>query len=351
MADSISRARGERESSWLVLRRGLAVVCRLLRGPATKDELLVAVRESVDPEAYSDVSSAAERALKHDRAVLKRQLGIQIRFDRRQGLYELEDMDGLPWLDLGEEDLAAIAVVYNAFDQAGPEATRVRAFLDRIVGLLPEERSQVVQQRRRVLTFDLRELDEAPISPRVMQVVRQAVIERRRLGFRYRAAGQSDQPPRYHEVEPYGIVFKRGHYYLECFDLYSRVEAREREVHEEHRDLRLQGIVDDEMLCVLPEKLPPGRRRQKRYPVCYRLAPLAVGHGVSRHFTDMQVERQPDGSVIVEATTANPWEAARALLHYGENCIVLGGSEVLREMHRCVAAMAKNYDLLAFEVK
>jgi len=223
--------------------------------------------------------------------------------------------------------------------------------LDRIEGLLPPERVATIQRQRRVLTFDLRELDEAPISPRVMKVVQQAAGERRRLGFRYRAAGQGDQPPRYHEVEPYGIVFKRGHYYLECFDLYSRGEATGWEAHEEHRDLRLQGILDDEMLCVLPEKLPPGRRRQKRYPVRYRLAPAAISHGVSRHFTDMQVERQSDGSVIVEATTANPWEAARTLLHYGENCVVLGGGEVLRETRRCVAAMAKNYDLLAFEVR
>jgi hypothetical protein len=298
MAEFTSRTHGERASSWLVLHRGLAIVCRLLRGPATRDELLAAVRESVDPGAYSDVSSAAERALKHDRAVLKKQLGVQIRFDRRLGAYELDDMGNLPWLDLGEEDLAAMAVVYNAFEQAGPEAARVRAFLDRIESLLPPERLETIRQRRRVLTFDLRELDEAPISPRVMKIVQQAVGKRRRLGFRYRAAGQGDRPPRYHEVEPYGIVFKRGHYYLECFDLYSRVEVHERETHEEQRDLRLQGIVDDEMLRVLPEKLPPGRRREKRYPVRYRLAPMAVSHGVSRHFTDMQVERQPDGSVI-----------------------------------------------------
>ena len=104
------------------------------------------------------------------------------------------------------------------------------------------------------------------------------------------------------------------------------------------------------MLAVLPDRLPPGRRPQGDYTVRYRLAAPAVRNGVSRHFADMQVEKLADGSAVITATTHDPWDAARTLLHYGDSCTVLGGDEVLREMRKIVAAMAKNYDLLPLEV-
>ena len=63
--------RGDRDSSWLVVRRALAIVRRLLRGPATKYELLHAVRADVGPGAYNDAPPAAELALKRDRAALE----------------------------------------------------------------------------------------------------------------------------------------------------------------------------------------------------------------------------------------------------------------------------------------
>jgi predicted DNA-binding transcriptional regulator YafY len=349
MPDLGSHARGERDASWLVLQRGLAIVRRLMRSPADKAELLRAVRESVDPEAYSDQPRAAERALKNDRAALRR-LGIEIGFDRRAGVYRLASLGEAAWLDLGDDELAAMALLYNAFADAGQEAARVRSLLDRIRDLLPAERADAIQRQRAVLSIELRELDENPIPPRVMQVVQQAVAERRRLGFRYRPPATGEEGPRYHEVEPYGIVFRRGHYYLECFDLYSREGPYDRTTHEHHAEFRLQGMLDDDMLRVLPERLSPGRRPQRRYPVRYRLAPAALRHGISRHFADMQVERLPDGSAMVEATTDNEWEAVYTLLSYGENCVVLGGDAVLHLMRQRVAAMAKNYDLLAFEV-
>jgi len=341
--------RGDRNTSWLVIQRGLALIRRLMRGPATKDELLQAVRAAIGPDAYSESSGAADRALKNDRALLRGKLGIEIAYDRGQGVYWLADLGDAAWLDLPDDDLAAIGFIYKTFAAAGPEAARVRNFLTRIGALLSPERRAAVQRLRPAISIDLRELDERPISARVMQVVQQAVHERRRLGFNYRAASQEDRLPRYHEVEPYDILFRHGHWYLEGYDLFSRGAQHGEVLQQKHRGFRLQGILDDEWLAVLPERLPPGRRPQKRHVVRYRLTASAIAHGVSRHFADMRVEHLPDGSALVEGTTADPWTAARELLHYGENCVVLGGDEVLGHMRRMVAAMAKGYDLLAFE--
>lgn len=346
---SSSRSRGDRNPSWLVLRRGLAIIRRLMRSPATKAELLTAVRTAVGPDAYSESASAAERALKNDRAVLRDKLGVEIVYDRSKGVYWLANLGDLPWLDLTDDDLAAIVTIYNSFVGAHPEAERVRAFLDRIGSLMPPERRQAVQAQRVSLTVQWRELDETPVPERVQQVLHRAITQRHRVGFNYRAATTGARV-RYHEVEPYGIVLRDGHYYLECFDLFSRGADNDQTPHHQHRRLRLLGIVDDEMLRVLPERLPPGRRPQRSYLVKYRLAPPAVHHGVSRHFADMHVEKQVDGSAIVTATTYDPWEAVRILLHYGDSCVVLGGPELLREMRRVVVGMAKNYDVLVYEM-
>lgn len=348
MSNSSSRPRGDRNASWLVLQRSLAIVRRLLRGPATKKELLEAVRLAVGTEAYSASDTAAAHALKNDRAALAAHLGIQAAFDRSLGCYRLTSLGEAPWLDLDDDMLAAIATIYTTFTSGGPEADQVRAFLDQIAALLPPERLECI--RRPAVSILLRDLDERPVASRVLETVQRAVVERRRLGFHYSAAAPAERELRYHEVEPHEVVFREGHYYLECFDLYSRGEPRGEITHNQYRRLRLQGIVDDDMLRVLPERLAPGRPRRRSYPVRYRLAAPAVHHGVSRHFADMQVEKSADGAALVTGTTYDPWEAARTLLHYGDSCTVLGGDEVLREMRKIVAAMAKNYELLAFEV-
>jgi predicted DNA-binding transcriptional regulator YafY len=351
MAERTARSRGSRNPSWLVLQRGLALVRRLLRGPATAADLLAAVRHDLTPDAYGDDEQAALLALKHDRAALKTNLGIELRFKRSEGVYELASLGDTPWLDLSDDALGALALLYDTFEQTGPTTASVRQFLDLIAGLLPEERLATLQSRRQVLHIELRELDRHAAPERVQQVVARAIHERRRLGFNYQAAAQDDSRPRYHEVEPYEIVLREGHYYLEAYNLFSCSEQQNRVKQEGLVHFRMQGILDDDRLQVLPARLPPGRRRAKSYPVCYRLAPPALRHGVSPHFADTQVEMQADGSAVITATTTDVWYAVRTLLHYGENCTVLGGDEVLKQMRKRMAGMARNYGLLACELE
>ena len=346
-ANRAAGGRGDRNPSWLVVQRGLALIRRLMRGPANKSELLAAVRLAVGPDAYSESTDAAERALKNDSAVLRAKLGVEIAYERREGVYRLAGLGDAAWLDVDDEGLAAIAIIYQTFAGGGPEAARVQAFLDYIAGLLPADRLAAI--RRPAFSIELREVDERSVAPRVLETVQRAVQERRRLGFRYQST--ADEVIRYHEVEPYGVIFRRGHYYLEAFDLFSRGAGQDAVTHGRVTRFRLQGIADDEMLRVLPERLPPGRRPQKQYALRYRLASPAIRHGVSRHFADMTVERLPDGAALIQATVTDPWDAVYTLLSYGENCTVLGGDEVLSLMRKRVAGMAKNYDLLAFEVR
>ena len=127
------------------------------------------------------------------------------------------------------------------------------------------------------------------------------------MGFNYRGGAAEDEPPRYHVVDPYEIVFRRGHYYLRCFDRYTRSQSYGQVTQKRTRPLRVSSILDDDRLAVLPEHvawLPPP---EKRAVVRYWLAPAAARHGISRHFEEMQVEREPDGSAVVSGVTTDSW--------------------------------------------
>ena len=105
-------------------------------------------------------------------------------------------------------------------------------------------------------------------------------------------------------------------------------------------------------LEVLPPKLPPVPPSAPWVEIVYRLAPKIARRGeVTRHpgINILRVEPQEDGSIVVHGETDNAWAAVRALLHYGPNCQVLGGSEALWEMRRTVAEMARVYGMVGGE--
>ena len=91
---------GRRESQWLVMRRCLAILRRVQRGPAGRDELLAAVCAEVGADAYEQADAAAVRKrLEKDLERIRTHLLIDLYYDRRAGGYIIRDA-WLPLLDL-----------------------------------------------------------------------------------------------------------------------------------------------------------------------------------------------------------------------------------------------------------
>jgi predicted DNA-binding transcriptional regulator YafY len=99
-------------------------------------------------------------------------------------------------------------------------------------------------------------------------------------------------------------------------------------------------------LTVLPQKLSPLPPAAPRYAVEYELTPTVARLGVTRQpkIEIQEIERREDGSALVRGETDSLFWAVHALLHYGPNCRVLGGPEMLREMRQTVRKMATIYD-------
>jgi predicted DNA-binding transcriptional regulator YafY len=329
---------GKRRSSTLAWQRQLTLLCRLLRGPAGRAELLAAV---IQTHGAENLGTVPARTLEYDLHVLRANWGVALEYDRGSQAYRL-DMVPFPLLDLPDADLTALAFLYGAFSPEAPQGPAVRALLDRLVSRLPTERQRQVQHLRTIPDLELAVLDQEAIATDVWTAVEEAVVSRRQLAFAYHSLQwEEGQPAEQHRVEPYSVEFNEGHYYLEGYCQRMRVGEQER-AHVGTRRYRLSRIVPG-TVEVLPDKLPPGRRSARAYTIRYRLGAAIAGGGVSPRFPETKVTPLPDGSAEVEAQTVDLWRARQVLLRYAENCQVLEPPELVQLMREAILAMAHQY--------
>lgn len=331
----------------MTLKRCLVLLQRLLRGPATKGELVATVRHHLGAEAYlANPDTQRISAFEKDmRTRLWRFLKAEARFNRQTECYELVEFSGLPGFDLSDDALAALVFLESAFQPGAPHYEKIQALRNQLHASLSEERRQDLAHQRVALRVDLRRLDPHAIDPRVESKVEQALIRRRLLRFNYRSPIYEDGQPRRHTVEPYDLTFdtRRRHHYLYAFCRHISGPEGEQSF-QQYIYYRLDRILP-EGLEVLESKLAPQGPRSKRYLLIYRLSSQVARLGeVTQHFDEMQVTLEADGSATVQVEVNNIFFAVRTLLHYGQNCQVLGGPEALREMREIVQGMAKLYE-------
>ena len=335
-----------REGSTTVVRRCLALLRRLQRGPASKNELLSAALEAVDKQAYGGATGRAlDKRFEGDKAKLRDLFGLELRYSRATGTYAIEDV-WEPLLDLPDEALTAIVFLQETFDPGAPMHDEVQNFLGLITSYLSPERWGDLERRRTALRVEWGQRDDDVIAPGVEAALSRALVEHRLVAFDYSSPAQADGAPRRHTVEPWKQYFDsvRGHYYLWG---YCRRTDGPLGKHTQNRYFRYRpGRIGN--LEVLPQKLPPAPPRARRFELVYRLASEIARRGeVTRHpgIAILTAEPQPDGSLIVRGETEDVWWAVRTLLHYGANCRVLGGGEALDEMRRTVREMGRVYGL------
>lgn len=337
--------RGFRESHWLVIRRCLAIIRRAQRGPATRDDLIQAMLEEERAGGYGKPidEKTLRLRLEKDLGRIRNKLMVDLYFDQQAGGYVIKDT-WTPLLDLPNQDLETIAWLEQTFGHDSPKHDEVQALLGRLRFYLGSKRVMVIEQARTALRMDLRQRDEDEIRPAVWNGLTKAFVERRQVRLLYLSPEYEDGQPRRHVVEPYEPYYfdtTRGHYYLRAYC--RRVEGPGGASYPDaYLTYRLGRILE---LKVLPQKLPPTAPSAPRYPVEYELSAKIARLGITRHpgIQIQETEQREDGSVVVRGDTDNVFWAVRTLLHYGPNCRVLGGPEMLREMRTIVRKMAKLY--------
>ena len=334
--------------------RSLSILRRLQVGAADRQALIDHVQTECGPLAYeTDSERGIESLLARDIKFLRENLFVNIpNVDRSNNTYEIVNFGDFRPLCLTEAELDALITLLQSFQPGAPRSEEIAGFLARIANLLPAMQQKALKTKQARLRLDLRRRDGETIAPLVQRTVDKAIREKRHLQFAYRTAGQRDNQPRIHEVQPDHQFFdpSRGHLYLDAYWLTSDGPSGKYK-QERWQAFRLDRILADDNLRVLPQKVPPLLPRRPRHQLEYWLSPQIARLGqVTRHFEEMAVhETDANDWVRVTGTTDNLFQATRLLLGYGPNCRVTGGMEAKREMEKMISEMAAVYGLLPKE--
>jgi|GEM_PF-273187 len=327
---------GDKRSSWETFRRRLLLVRRLLRGTATAETLIAAVRQAA-PDAAAIYPADARAALRHDLAALRNEFQCQIRSHPRHG-YTLEHPGSLTLLDLPDEELEALVFLDALIaDSSLPNAATIGALLARVTALLPDERQQALGRLRehpRVAAPDI--MYEPPAA---LLATLKGVLGRQQITFDYRSSYAPDDTVVRHRVAPYDLIYRDGHTYLEAYCHACAIE----ELVGTYVTYRLNRMVDGS-LTVLAQALPPGAPARPTYTIRYLLAPdVARRRDISLWFDACQVAFQDDGSALVTAQTHDLWQARQVVLRYREHCRVLEPLQLVTMVRESIDRMAQRY--------
>ena len=335
------RPRGDKRSSWATFRRRLILVRTMLRGPATVDALIRAVKAEQGDDAYPP---AAALAVKHDLQALRDEFGCKIRYVREQLVYTLEDLGELALLDLPDDGLEALAVLDASFPDDAPLGAndRVRRLLNHVLALLPAARRDAIGRRYVLPHITWSVSHDEVVDARILSVVRQAISLKRQLAFDYRSNYDPDDQPRHYSVAPYLLYFRDGHTYLDTTVLRApddMVRLTLRAI-----QFRLDRIVT-RSARMLSETLPDERPQQPVYELVYVLAPaVARNRDVSHWFPHTAITYRNDGSARVTAQATNIWQARQILMRYIEHCRVLSPPELVELMRQTATRLAALYE-------
>ncbi len=329
----------QRRSQWLVINRRLNLLLRLMRGPATSDELLKIIQEDALQDGEEIVESNAKKRFEEDRARLREWFDVELCYNRSHDEYVLESI-GRPLIDLPENAVQGLAFLEQTFSEGYvPMQEEVQRLLVHIKRLLPSHTAKILKQQRGLLQVNLKARDRDVIQESVFDAVQTSCAERRQLEFEYLSPQQDDEKTRRHWVEPIRHFFDttRGHYYLEAYCIESRGP---------------HGVIPQDKIITYrlgrmqnPQILPKQfvQRRLPEYSLDYVLKAKVARLGITEHFSKMQVFPHEDGNVTIRAVSHNLFFDLRTLLHYADNCQVIGGEKALHEMQQLVQKLASLY--------
>lgn len=326
---------GTKRNSWRTFHRRLFLLRRLVRSPADAATLLAAARDFfVDDDIYPPDARAA---LRSDFRTLREEFECVITL-RDDGCYALEDFGRLALLDLPDEDLEALAFLLANFSETPlPNAGNVDDLLDRLLSLLPPERRARVPRPARDVRLDYPQ-PSSTAATHTLKALKRA-LRRQQVRFVYRSSFAQNGSMVQHRVEPWDLIFRDGHTYLDayCHDC-GNPEGNRR-----WRLYRLDRMVEGSVM-LLHDTLHRDPPPRLLYTLRYTLAPqVARQKDVALWFLNTLVEFDADGKGLVTAQVHDLWQARQILLRYREHCRVLEPPELVTMMRQSLEAMCGVY--------
>lgn len=337
-------------SDTLATRRTFHLIRALQRGPADKATLRDLIIKLEGEDAYGKPSALTakkrDERFRKDKDRAKNQFGIQIEFERSQGVYEIIGIADYGWFDLPDEALIGLVLLQEIFaEEDVPEGQKIRTLLNALLPFLPAERRLLVERQDAARSLDLRVLDQSEIQPIVFEVVERVVQRKHLLQFDYLSPRNQDGTPRRHHVEPYKLHFRDGHWYLYAFWLESHSNFGPW-YPQRYQNFRLSYIqptaLKDTGIHFAPR--PPERTRTLRYLLHPDLARV-----ISYHFANtqkrgtQQIRGKEWTEVTAEIRPSDEFRATQILFRYAEKCKVLEPESMVKRIRTWLSRMEELY--------
>lgn len=272
------------------------------------------------------------------------EMGIPIYAERGpHGGYSLVRGYKMPPLVLTPQEAVAVtlgtSLVGEMWGQLYEEAAR--GALAKLDNVLPDEqRHEVAWARRTLLATGLHRADHAPLVP-LLEKLRRATRERRRVRVIYR--GRQQPEPIEREIDPYALVHRWGWWYVVGYC----------HLRQAHRSFRVDRVVElallDETFNVpddfdVQAYLATEPHIQLTIRVRLHFAPEGALAALDDRAIWDSVDEEADGSVIVTFGAPNLEAAARTVLSYAPHAIVLEPDELRHKVRERALATAAQYE-------
>jgi predicted DNA-binding transcriptional regulator YafY len=271
------------------------------------------------------------------------EMGIPIYSERGPyGGFSLVRGYKMPPLVFTPHEAAAIYLGTSLVEEIwGPlYADAARGVTAKLDNVLPDEqRQEVAWARRSLVATGMHRADHTPLAP-LLQKLRQAARERRRVTMRYHSRSRPE--PLERDIDPYALVHRWGWWYVigHCC---LRDEMRTFRVD------RIQELALRPDSFEVPDDFDVHRHLAEEtwFPaqiqVRMRFPPHAAREAREGGASWDTAEEQPDGSLIVTFGAAEPEWAARVALWYGHDAEVLEPEEMRQRLHEWARAVSSLY--------
>jgi len=213
-----------------------------------------------------------------------------------------------------------------------------RGALSKLDNVLPDEqRHEIAWARRTLLATGFHRADHTSLAP-LLERLRRATRERRRVTMVYRSRNQPE--PLRRDLDPYALIHRWGWWYVIG---HCRLRGA-------MRTFRVDRIVELTLLNQtfdvpagfdIQEYLAAEQQTEPQVQVRMRFAPEAALQALDNRASWETVDEQPDGSVIVTFAAPDLEWPARLALGYGPHAVVLEPDELrclVSERARAVVA-------------
>lgn len=334
------------ETKWEVMREALIMLRRLQEGPADRESLIKAVQAEL-PNSFQQPTAAAQRRhFERLIAALRERLYVNVPWDHSLRMYVLRDFGPYFQQTLTPEQMQGLSFLLENFAETNEHFQRiVHPLLELIRGRLTPEQRRELERLHPIFQLEpLNKIGVDPIEPAVWQAAQTAVTQHRLMRFDYLTPKhqQDDGLPRTHTVEPYEILFRDGHTYLQAYCRewwHPSGNSGGGNWHPYRLD-----YIQTQNLTILPTVFPTELRSQRLQTVRYKVAP-AIGQGnMAQHFEELEiVGTDEEGWVEVTGKTPSLFDAYRTLLQLGDRCVVLAPESLVEIMQTAVEGMYQLY--------